>query len=92
MDQMEIVITKLDDLHSLLVEPDEEILRELDELESNIGEKLDKLHGQKCSCTCSGIDTPTEAPTKPPTEAPTKPPTEAPTNSNPRVKAQAGDV
>ena len=79
MDQMEIVITKLDDLHSLLVESSEEILRELDELESNIGEKLDKLHGQKCSCTCSGIDTPTEAPTKPPTEAPTKPPTEAPT-------------
>ena len=62
MDQMEIVITKLDNLHSLLVESSEEILRELDELESNIGEELDKLHGQKCSCTCSGIDTPTEAP------------------------------
>ena len=64
MDKMEIVITKLDDLHSLLVKSSEEILRELDELESNVGEKLDKLHGQKCSCTCSGIDTPTEAPTE----------------------------
>ena len=79
MDKMEIVITKLDGLHSLLVKSSGEIFRELDELESNVGEKLDKLHGQKCSCTCSGIDTPTEAPTKPPTEAPTKPPTEAPT-------------
>ena len=70
-------------LANFLVKSEGEILRELDELESNIGEELDKLHGQKCSCECSGIDTPTEAPTKPPTEAPpteapTKPPTEAP--------------
>ena len=57
-------------LANFLVKSEGEILRELDELESNIGEELDKLHGQKCSCTCSGIDTPTEAPTKPPTEAP----------------------
>ena len=67
MDQMVIVITKLDDLHSRLVKFKQEILRELDELESNIGGKLDKLHGQKCSCACSGIDTP-EAPTEAPTE------------------------
>ena len=75
MDKMEIVITKLDDLHSRLIKFKQEISRELDELESNIGEKLDKLHGQKCSCTCSGIDIPTDSITLPsplPTEKPTE--------------------
>ena len=52
-------------LANFLIKSEGEILRELDELESNIGEELDKLHGQKCSCTCSGTDyitLPTEKP------------------------------
>ena len=71
MDQMEIV-TKVDAIDSLLVEYKVEILRELDELESNIGDQLDKLHGQTCTCECSGMEPPTEY--KPSTEPPTEPP------------------
>ena len=90
MVQMEIVITKVDAIRSLLVDYKVEILRELDELESNIGDQLDKLHGQKCTCECSGMEPPTEYVTlpsspstkpssEPSTKPPTKPPTEPPT-------------
>ena len=91
MDKMEIVITKVDAIDSLLIKYKVEILRELDELESNIGDQLDKLHGQTCTCECSGMEPPTEyvtlpsspstqpssePSTQPPTEPSTKPPTE----------------
>ena len=81
MDQMEIVITKVDAIHSLLVEYKVEISCELNKLESNIGDQLDKLHGQKCTCKCSGMEPPTEyvtLPSSPSTQPPTEPPPEPP--------------
>ena len=53
------------------------VKRELDKLESNIGDQLDKLNGQKCTCKCSGMEPPTEyvtLPSSPSTEPPTEPP------------------
>ena len=58
-----------------------DVKKELDKLESNIGKELDKLSSQKCTCECSGMEPPTEYvtfPSSPSTQPPTEPPTEPP--------------